>query len=690
MSINADIQNNYATTTVSQTLKNTGSAEEEMIFYYTIPTTAFLSQFKLEINDTVFVSRVVEKSAAQEEYDSAKDSGKTASMVGSASTSLETFEIKLNIKPDQEVTYHLVYEEYIARFKGNYTYSIPLTKNTYPSEGEFGIYVNLESVAGFTDVKTPDHTGTGIETILDKKGSVTYLPEDRNFIQDFNVVYSIGEYPVNGYMLNYVMGDYGYFFHVFCPGLEDIGGEALGKDIVFVIDKSGSMSGDKMDQTKDAFKSIVDDLQANDQFNIVAFSNEVLTWKSGMVTANTENIEAAKTYIDEVDATGSTNIDSSMTTGLDLLPEESDNVPIICFLTDGQPTAGETNLPTIRENIQTANTMEAAVFCLGFGNDCDFTLLDQIALENDGTATKIDEGSDASDQIVGYYDTFSTPLVSDLTFNYGEDTWDVFPARVPSLFQGSEVAVVGRYDPGALDSLVADIKGDTADGEQDFGDTYELLVKTDQDFIPRYWASQKIRDLTDQTIIDGETEEIKENITNLAVEYQFVTKYTSMILVVEKDPEGSSTNTGDKWDDPERRDDDYVNPDEDYEGPPDAAWDDDDDSWGEEEEEEEEEEDGSVFGLDEDKAGGASVAGISIMVIVGVAGLFLTAVILGIIIVVLYAKKHQTQPPIAQPKTVAPKTEEKKKTDKPKSSEKKKEATTKTSKKKTEKKKKKA
>jgi len=430
MSINADIQNNYATTTITQTLKNTGSVEEEASFTFTIPTDGFLSQFKLEINGTTFVSKVVEKASAEEQYSSAVKNNKTASIVGTGSSSLNTFDYSINLKADQEVTYHLVYEEYLARYKGNYTYTIPLTQNSFPDEGDFGIYVNMESVSDFKKIVTPEYNTSAIETILGKKGSVTLLPETRVFSEDFTIVYSIEAYPIEGYMLNYVIGDQGYFFHVFAPTLEDLGGEALGKDIIFVIDKSGSMSGTKMTQTKDAFKSIVDDLQETDRFNIVVFSDTITEWKTEMVDANSENIESAKTYIEEIEANGATNIDGAMTTGLGNLEAESENVPIVCFLTDGVPTSGTTNTASIRENVQAANTMGASVFCLGFGNDCDFDLLDAMALENEGTATKILEATDASDQILGYYDTFSTPLVSDITFEYGDDTWDVFPHNV--------------------------------------------------------------------------------------------------------------------------------------------------------------------------------------------------------------------------------------------------------------------
>jgi uncharacterized protein YegL len=551
LSINATIDNNYAITTLSQTLRNPSEDNQEATISYTIPESAFLSQFILKIDGVIYTSRVVEKEAAKEQYEGAKESNKTATIVeSSTTTSTSSFTYKINIKAGEEITYLLVYEEYIPRIKGTYTYSIPLTKNSYPSEGDMSIYVGLESVAGFNDITVPDYPNAAVEYLLTKSGSINYHPEIRSFSSDFNVVYSIIEYPPEGFLMNYEIGDEGYFFHVFCPGMDDVGGDALGKDIVFIIDHSGSMSGSKMDQTKDAFSSIIDDLRSQDRFNIIRFDDSIETFKTSLVDATEENIDDGDVYIQETSADGSTDINAALLKGLEMFSSENSNVPIICFLTDGLPTSGTTGLSTIRQNVINDNNIGAAIFCLAFGNDCDMDFLKAIALENDGTATKIEVGKDASDQIVGYYDTFSTPLVTKLNIDYGEDTWDVFPTYVPSLYQGSEVVIVGRYDTD-ITSMHSNITGETSDGETDFSQEFSLEGRTEYDFIPRYWASQKIKELQDQILIDGETHSLKENITRIAVEYQFITAYTSMILVIEETDEDSSSTESNEWEDPE-------------------------------------------------------------------------------------------------------------------------------------------
>lgn len=567
MNIDAKIDNNYATTTISQELKNEAEYSREAEFDFTIPENAFLSQFELVLNGTTHKAKVVTKEAADEEYEAAKEQNKTASTVGSSSSSLNSFNYKINIKPGQTIKYNLVFEEYLTRYKGNYTFTLPMSKNSFPSEGDMSVNVEINTVAGIKDLSvnsaydvTPD--------IKTNKATIAFSPETRSFSKDMIITYNLKAYPKEGYFLNYEDDGEGYFFHVFCPAVKDIGGETLGKDIIFIIDQSGSMNGDKMTQAKDAFQGVVSDLKDADRFNILKFSTSVESYKEDLIEATPDNIGDAKDWISTINAGGGTNINQAMLDGLAQFPDDSTNVPIICFLTDGLPSVGVQETGTIRTNVKTANTMGAAVFTLAFGNDCDDTFLNAMALENNGHGTKVAVGTDASDQIKGYYDTFSTPLVSNLNFDYGEKSWDVFPVKVPSLYQGSEVVVVGRYDTSLM-NIEATVNGSTTEGMTDFGKQFPIVKTSSNSFIPRYWAFQKINDLLELMIVEGETPELKQQVTNISLEYQFVTKYTSMILVIDEDPAADpEEKEGDEWFD------DDMAPLDDAAG----AWDDDDDS----------------------------------------------------------------------------------------------------------------
>ena len=628
MNINVTIDNNYASTVVYQEVHNPTNDTKEATFYFTIPERAFLSAFQMTVNGTTYTSRVIGKAAAEEEYNAAKDQNKTASIVQSSSVSLNAFSYKINLKGGQTVSYQLTYQEYVPRYMGKYTYTLPLSKNSFPSEGKFSINIEMRSIVGFASVSVPAYSDASVNKETSGDYSVKYSPASRAFTSDLGVEYTLVEYPSQGKFLNYESGDVGYFMHVFCPAVSDLGGKSMPKDIIFVIDHSGSMEGEKLNQVRDAFKSIVSDLQTSDRFDIIIYDDSVDKWKSEIVDASDSNVESAKSYISGIESDASTDIDLAMSTALGMFPEGG-GVPIICFLTDGLPTAGTTDTSTIRANIKEKNTMGAAIFCLAFGSDADFNFLKALALENNGQATQIDVSTSASTQIQGYYDTFSTPLVSNLTFDYGEGTWDVFPTYVSSLYNGSEVVVVGRYNT-SLKTITSSVKGMTSDGMKDFGSTFNLKKKSENTFIPQYWGYQKIKDLENQILVEGYSPSLVENITNIAIQFHFVTEYTSMIIVVEQpkeDPyEGPST------------DDDYESPggDDDVADDDAADWDnyspmvgDDDDDMG------------VAPQKDDNTAGGIAKSSTVFPLLVFGALAFVVLVIVGVIVLVLVVRSRK-------------------------------------------------
>jgi DNA-binding MarR family transcriptional regulator len=214
-------------------------------------------------------------------------------------------------------------------------------------------------------------------------------------------------------------------------------------------------------------------------------------------------------------------------------------VPIVVMLSDGLPTAGVTNLKTIRENVKSQNTADVAVFSLGFGDDVDFEFLKALSLENYGIAIRIFEGEDASEQITNFYDTISTPLLKNLLFKYSQGAYEIYPVKVDRLFEGSEVVVVGKYDSPER-SITSTVDATSWEGMRTFTETFKLEESTNYSFIPRFWAYAKITYLLDFIAVYGNNESVIENVTNMALEYGFVTPYTSFLVEItekEKEPE---------------------------------------------------------------------------------------------------------------------------------------------------------
>ncbi|TNM86644.1 hypothetical protein fugu_006874 [Takifugu bimaculatus] len=251
----------------------------------------------------------------------------------------------------------------------------------------------------------------------------------------------------------------GYFVHYFAPK----GLPVVPKDVIFVIDVSGSMIGTKIKQTKQAMSTILADLREGDHFNIITFSDQVHTWKRGRtVRATRQNVRDAKEFVRRIIAEGWTNINAALLSAAQLINPPSSSrhlashrVPLVIFLTDGEATIGETAGDTILTNARKA-LGSASLFGLAFGDDADFLLLKRLALDNRGVARMVYEDADAALQLKGFYDEVASPLLSDVQLSYLDDqAFDVTRSLFPNYFQGSELVVAGKVKPGVKDLKIS-------------------------------------------------------------------------------------------------------------------------------------------------------------------------------------------------------------------------------------------
>ena len=341
-----------------------------------------------------------------------------------------------------------------------------------------------------------------------------------------------------------------YFVQYFSPS----GLNPLPKSVVFVIDISGSMSGTKIVQTRQAMHAILSQLRPGDLFNIVLFNNAVSQWKTDAVQVTNGNIQDAKAFVDDrVRAGGSTNINDALLTALKLLKNTANQqssaiagkVPMVLFLTDGQPTAGETSPSLIRTNILRANVIEASIFSLGFGFNLDFDFLRALSAENGGTARRIYPGKDASGQLEGFFDEISTPLLLEIKFEYPTEVVDAAYTTASSFgryFKGSELVVSGKLKEVASSRLMeVNVRGDLGSSLVTYSLSRTLLnltVPADEviieDFTERLWAYMKIKQLLIQLLVSkdpGEQAQLKGEALRMSLKYNFVTPLTSLVVV---------------------------------------------------------------------------------------------------------------------------------------------------------------
>ncbi|WMW22871.1 VWA domain-containing protein [Methanolobus mangrovi] len=528
MSIDVDINNGYAVTTVEQ--KITSNEDEAAYDDFSIfkSEDAFISDFTIIIDGEEYNSEVLPKTQAKEEFEEAVSEGRSAGLLTDAGK--DRFSYALNFEPHQSIIVRLTYEQALKKTLGEYEYTQPL--RSYRNINNLSVNVDISSVNKILSLETPGFAEANTEYLSSTKGQVTYnsqsVPDS-----DLNIIFTTNNPALNGEMLFYETGGQGYMMHIFSPTEDDLGTKALNKDIIFVIDKSGSMSGEKMYQVKSVFSDIIYGLPANDRFNVIFFDGEVHTYSEQLMEANASSKKDSIEFVDNLNADGGTNINDALLNALGMFNDETENVPIIVFLTDGEPTSGVTSRYVIRENVMEANKVDVSIFSIAFGIEHEeyYESLRALSLENNGKAERFTSTTGAEEGISDFYATISTPLITDIEFSYNGKVSDIVNTVESSLFAGSDAIVLGKYNTGTS-TISSEIKATSRSGTQEFNNQFTILPKAENSFIPRLWAYETINDLLDRIEVEGETDDLVTAVTDLSLEFEFVTPYTSLFVEI--------------------------------------------------------------------------------------------------------------------------------------------------------------
>ncbi|VVB96977.1 Vault protein inter-alpha-trypsin domain protein [uncultured archaeon] len=535
MHINADVNNGYAVTSVEEKLSNQLDVPANDEFKFLIPEEAFISGFSLIIDGKEYFANVLPKKEAQEKFEEAASQGKSAGLLESKNKNV--FSYSLSFEPGQSIIVRLKYEQAVKKSLGKFEYVLFLRNiDNSVSVNDLSVNLNITSLNDITTLGTPGFAGASIKYSSPTSGRVTYsanmLPD-----RDLTVVYTINNPPINGDMLFYNMSGQGYMMHVFSPNETDLGTTALNKDIIFVVDKSGSMTGDKIVQVKKVFTKIISDLPPEDHFNVIFFDTTIQTYSSTLMEANLKNKTDASNFVNGLNAIGGTNINQALLESLGMFDNSSKRVPIIVFLTDGEPTEGITSPYVIRKNIKEANKAQVSIFTISFGiqNEANYDFLKALSFENYGKAQRFFLEGKVEEEMTDFYKTISTPLITDMSFTYNEVS-DVVNTGQLNLFAGSDAIVLGKYSGSTITS---DVAATTRTGSRNFEKSFNVVSKPENSFIPRLWAYTRIKNMMDRIDVEGETDTLVSAITNISMEFKFVTPYTSLFVEVPR----NATNT---------------------------------------------------------------------------------------------------------------------------------------------------
>ena len=322
-------------------------------------------------------------------------------------------------------------------------------------------------------------------------------------------------------------GEDGYFMLLVSPAQED-DAPALARDLTFVVDVSGSMSGDKIEQAKAALRQALNTLGGQDRFRLIAFSNRVTNFRDGFAAASPENLEAARRFVDGLQADGGTNIAGALDAALSATVAE-ERLPLVLFLTDGIPSVGEQAPERIAQNAG-ARIGRSRIFTFGVGHDVNTYLLDRLAQEGRGTAEYVAPEANVEAAVGSLLNKIRHPALANLRIEHAPvGLVQTYPSRLPDIFFGEELVIFGRYH-GTGDGEVV-VSGQRGGRTERF--TVQAVFPasaTENEFIPRLWASRRIGELTRQIRIEGASQNLVQEVRELGLRYGILTEYTSYLV----------------------------------------------------------------------------------------------------------------------------------------------------------------
>lgn len=538
--VNVKISGQTAVTEVDQSFYNPNDQRLEGTYMFPIPKGANINKFSLDINGTMTDAELLDANKAREIYEDIVRRMKDPALLEYAGQGM--FKLRIfPIEPHSEKKIRLKYTQLLSSESGTVGYLYPLNTEKFSSQPleSVAVKVDLESNQPLTSIYSPSHT-VEVNRHGDNNATVGYEAKNLKPDTDFQLFFSHNEKEDLGItLLTYNEGgdkDGGYFILLASPSAQMRNEKAADKDVVFVVDTSGSMAdGGKIEQAKRALQFCVQNLNSGDRFEIVRFSTESETLFSGLVEVNESNRKRAADFISSLKPIGGTAIEDALLKSLNPLKSQAGSARpyLVVFLTDGMPTIGTTNDEEIVTKVSKETSGEGVrIFTFGVGTDVNTHLLDKLAEKTRAASQYVFPNENMEIKISSFYSKINDPVLSSpkIKLSGSVTISKLQPAELPDLFKGDQLVVMGRYagSGGAAFTIEGMVNGGTRTY------TYEGTFpekETNNAFIPQLWATRRVGYLLDQIRLNGESKELRDEVTELARRYGIITPYTAYLVV---------------------------------------------------------------------------------------------------------------------------------------------------------------
>ena len=541
--VNVEITDQATTTEIDQVFLNEARFDVEGTYIFPIPKGASFSALSMYVDGKPLEAEILEADEARRIYEEIvrkRIDPALLEYVGQGAYRARIYPIPG--KGEKRV--QLSYDEVLEHDNGVCRYRYPLNTEKFSSKPleDVSVSIDLRSSAPIKSVYSPSHK-IAVEKIDDHHVKVIYAEENVRPEEDFVLYYSLSDDEVGIHLLTYLESaadDPGFYMLLASPKAEIEERQIAKKRMIFLLDTSGSMSGEKIDQAKEALKFALNHLNEGDEFNIVDYSTDVRIFSKEPLPANADNVSPALNYVDKLQANGGTNINRALLTGLGFL-QDDDFTNMAVFLTDGKPTVEVTDNEEILKNVREANESETRIFVFGVGEGVNTHLLDKLSLENHGISTYVLPDEDIELTVSSFYAKVSNPVLANLSLHFdGAEVEDFYPQELPDLFHGAQLVQLGRFN--GTGQLTIRLSGERSGTPLSFERSVPLdpdpsaSGRREKEFLPRLWATRKVGYLLDQIRLHGEEQELVDEIIALSKRYGIITPYTSFLIVEDQPP----------------------------------------------------------------------------------------------------------------------------------------------------------
>ena len=535
LAIDASVDEGVALVELDETFRNHGDGITEGVFSLRLPADAVVASFSMWMQGKEKTGRVLEAQQARRVYDSIVSKRKDPGLV--EQTGWRDFRVSVFPIPARDtVRVRMRYAYVLPDDLGLETLEVPLPAKSGPV-GDLRIRTRVTAAHGLSSVDSPSHPGAKI-TLTEGRGEVAWSAD--------------GATPAGPFVLRMVPHREGFDVTVLAHRTPGTGADGpaegwftarvvphlaepprIARDVVFVLDRSGSMEGIKIEQARAALLSGIGTLRPQDRFDVITFASDVTVLQAGaLLPATPENLDAARRVARAISASGGTNIGGALAAALALRPDDASRLFAVVFLTDGDPTVGETDPARILADWRTRGAGTARLFAFGVGEDVKDFLLTRLAADGRGFATYVRRNADLEVKISALVDSVRTPLLLDPEVSVegvGVEVLDREPSRLPDVFQGRALVLAGRFR-GAGKAMLH-LRGRTGGAPVDLAVPVDFGAAADRPHVAQIWAKLRVERLLDDLRASGDNAEIRREILRLGVRFQIVTPYTSFLVV---------------------------------------------------------------------------------------------------------------------------------------------------------------